>query len=328
MGSNNSFSLLIPFSLLLLLILDSAPLTASRSCSGECGGIEIPYPFGVGEGCYLEKAYEITCGNTSISGKVVPVLSILGKDVVNISLPRSIRIKNPITSRGCSSDGEDDFESLLNLTGTPFYVGSSNSMVASGCNNTALLTNVEPTVGGCKSSCGLTYHTPTKHFIATAACNEDYGYEYDAYCSERSSTLYEKSCSSGVGCCEISMPDLGHQIVGVRIDNTTTTGGCKVAFLTDEAYSLSNGSDPHRFHAEGYSTVKLTWFIDTANHSFVDSLGCYGMKEYMRLRASSSYESIYEKNCACDYYDNSSTYSCTCTQGYRGNPYVPGGCKG
>ncbi|VVB11558.1 unnamed protein product [Arabis nemorensis] len=105
MSSNKTFSLLILFSLLLLLIFDSAALTALKSCPSDCGAIEILYPFGIGKGCYLEKWYEINC--TSVSGKLVPFLSVVSKEVVKISLPGefswgsaplsygSVRIKKP-----------------------------------------------------------------------------------------------------------------------------------------------------------------------------------------------------------------------------------------
>lgn len=283
MSSNNSLSLLILFSLLLSFILDSAALT--DSCPTHCGGIKILYPFGVGKGCYLEKWYEITC-KTSTSGKVVPFLSVINKEVVDISLPyqpqydvdlqfyASIRIKIPITSKGCSNDREE-LGSLLDLTGTPFYVSQSNKLIAVGCNITALLTNV-------------------------TSCN-------------------------GNGCCTTNLPSGANlQTVDVRIDNTTTTEGCKVAFLTDETYFLSNVSDPQRLQAKRYSTVELQWFIHTANGSFVKSLGCYNMKEYVKLEDGDRRK----KRCVCDYNDYLSYARCSCSRGYKGNPYSLGGCEG
>lgn len=115
MSSNHSCSVLILFSLLLLLILDSASLTSLSSCPTYCGKLDLPYPFGFGEGCYLDKGYEIECKN--VSGEDVPFLSASSKEVVNISLPSeysngSLVIKSPITT-----SNEEVFASLLNLTG-------------------------------------------------------------------------------------------------------------------------------------------------------------------------------------------------------------------
>ncbi|KAL1187766.1 Wall-associated receptor kinase-like 9 [Cardamine amara subsp. amara] len=355
MSSNYSYSHLILFSLLLFFILDF--LTVS-SCPTHCGGIKITYPFGVGKGCYLEKWYEITC-NISTSGKVlVPFLSVINKEVVNISLPSqfqyasyplsygSVRIKHPITSKGCSSDGEEHV-SLLNLTGTPFYVSNKNTLIAAGCNTTASLINVEQSIVGCKSSCHTSDHTPTKNYLAVVACNSKHGYD-DRYCNE-TSIMNETSCN-GNSCCKANMPDMIQQIVGVQIDNTTTTGGCKVAFLTDETYFLSNGSDPQRLHAKRYSTVELGWFIHTTNHSFVNALECYNITEYLSYNGQYSadlllyyrhiskwlrYLHLYPrrhrfttiKSCVCDYNAYLSYARCSCNQGFKGNPYGLGGCE-
>lgn len=121
MSSNNTCSLLIfLFSLLLLLILDSAALISLDTCQNYCGKFDIPYPFGIGKGCYLDKGYEIEC--KTVSGKDVPFLSVSSKEVVDITLPRqnpdrsmshaSLHIKSPLTS-----SNKQEFGSLLNSTG-------------------------------------------------------------------------------------------------------------------------------------------------------------------------------------------------------------------
>ncbi|XP_010415630.1 PREDICTED: wall-associated receptor kinase-like 9 [Camelina sativa] len=339
-SSFSSFSLSILFFLLLFVILDSANLTVS-SCQSDCGGIEIPYPFGIGKGCYLEKWYEITCNASSTSGKLVPFLSVINKEVVGISLPTqfaygsvydpfpygSIHVKNPITLKGCSRNEEVLTGSLLNLTDTPFYVSKRNSLIAVGCDNKASLTNVEPSIVGCKSSCGKTYHTDkdTKDYLAAVTCNTKYGYD-DRYCNE-SRIMDEKSCN-GIKCCKANMPDMIQQTVGVTIENTTATGGGKIAFLTNKAHYLSSQSDPQMLHARGYSTVELGWFIHTANHSFLKSLGCYEVKEYIKLdRESTNYMRFHEISCVCDYNAYLSYARCSCNRGFEGNPYSLDGCK-
>ncbi|VVA95879.1 unnamed protein product [Arabis nemorensis] len=328
MSSNNSFSLLIIFSLLLLLILDSAALTALRSCPSKCGGIKIPYPFGIGKGCYLDKWYEIECIHTSNNPrKLVPLLSVISREVVYISLPiqleyvgampyGSVRLKNQITSKGCSSHGEEELGSLLNLTGTPFYVSPRNTLIAVGCNNTASLTHVEPNMVRCTSLCSTRYNTPTKDYLAQLTCSND-KYGYDEHCNEGSIRSTELRCN-GTECCKANMPDIIQQVVGVTIDNTTTTGGCKVASLTDPTYFLSSAYDPQRFYAQGYAIVSLGWFIHTGNPSFVESLGCYDSKEYSNV--------THGINCVCDSNSNLSYARCSCNAGYGGNPYLPGGC--
>lgn len=343
MSSYNPSSLLKIYSLLFFLILN---LTVSMSCPRRCGGIDIPYPFGIGEGCYLNKWYEIKCDHNnslSVSGKLVPVLSIIGKEVASISLPGKLLsygsdrvpygkvwIKNPITSKGCSSN-EQESASLLNLTGSPFYISDSNTLIAIGCNNKASLTNIEPSIVGCSSSCLPTNRTASKDYLETVNCNSKSRYDDDGYgyCSERS-YINETRCN-GNRCCKASMPGSIQQVVGVKIDdNAIKMKECKVAFLTyDQAYSLSHGSDPNLVLAKRYSTVELGWFILTTDLlSFVDPLKCMPMKEYVNL-SQRSYEQTSGISCACDYNSYFPNYtSCRCNSGYKGNPYIPGGCKG
>ncbi|CAA7039371.1 unnamed protein product [Microthlaspi erraticum] len=316
----------------------------SASCpSEECGGVHIPYPFGIGEGCYLNEWYKITC-NTSISGKPVPFLSRVNKEVVKISIPSplgadkvgqgSVRIKNPITTKGCSPSDEFEDEStrsLLNLTGSPFYVGLHNTLVAIGCNKmAALLTHVEPILVGCLSSCLSTNRTSSKEYLAVIDCNDNSPYSSE-FCARRSGN--EKSCN-GTGCCQASMPDSFQQVVGVRIDdydNATTTkaGACKYAFLTDdESHFSSNESSVSKllraqgFYKEGYAPVELGWFIYPTNLSFLDSLRCTNTKEYQ----GGSYQKTLLISCVCEYTPHLYA-SCRCNYGYTGNPYIPGGCK-
>lgn len=120
MSSSKSCCLLILFFIFLLLILDSAALTSLSTCQNNCGQIEIPYPFGIGKGCYLDKGYEIEC--KTVSGEEIPFLSVSSKEVVDISLPSqyfdksmshaSLHIKSPVTTRN-----KQEFGSLLNSTG-------------------------------------------------------------------------------------------------------------------------------------------------------------------------------------------------------------------
>ncbi|WZZ07365.1 hypothetical protein YC2023_093286 [Brassica napus] len=288
-GSINMRTSFLWILLPLLLLLNLADLPVSRStCPRRCGEIDIPHPFGIGEGCYLNSWYEIK------------------------------------SSKGCSSDGEEELESLLNLTGTPFYFDQSNTLIAAGCGITASLTNVEPVVAGCNSRCGKKSRTPTQDFLALDECITTYS--SDAEDCRKRSTADEKSCS-GIGCCAANIPGGRQQIVGVRIDSTTTTsGGCKVAFLTDEDYLLSNGSDAQRIHSKGNAMVLLGWLISTSNPSFFDSLGCHTKKEYRQ--ADNQFGITYGINCTCENYSSFSTYGiCECTTGYRGDPYVVGGCK-
>ncbi|KAL0016203.1 hypothetical protein SO802_003272 [Lithocarpus litseifolius] len=54
--------------LLLLLTYGSlakaVPSMAKPSCESRCGNLEIPYPFGIGPDCYMDKSFEIVCNGS------------------------------------------------------------------------------------------------------------------------------------------------------------------------------------------------------------------------------------------------------------------------
>ncbi|XP_010497621.1 PREDICTED: wall-associated receptor kinase-like 22 isoform X1 [Camelina sativa] len=307
--SRKSFSISNLLSLLVLLTHGSNTATAQdltilSSCQSHCGGIAIPYPFGIGKDCYLNKDewYEVTCNGTS--GNPVPILKSINRELVNISLPDEfsgdsfglIRIKNPVTSLGCSN--MEELNTPLNVTGSPFFLTGRNTLVAVGCNNKALMTDVKPQIGGCESTC-------------------DVGF------GQRGQNT---SCD-GYRCCQAKIPSDRLQQIGIKIEsldgNTTKSVGCRVAFLTDEAYSPSNVTEPELFYDKGYATVELGWFIDTLHNMSVDTGVCYPIIEGKSGWSYSSYES-----CICRYgkYLERGYRSCMCNSGYRGNPYLSSGC--
>ncbi|KAL0855869.1 hypothetical protein Bca101_061022 [Brassica carinata] len=320
----SSFSLLILTVLIFLLSFDSA----SSYCQEKCGTVEIPFPFGIGKGCYLNKWYAVTCVNNRST-----FLSVAKKEVLHISLPGeyriqgfdsygSVYIKNPITSKGCSSNNEKE-EAPLDLRRSPFYVSHKNTLIAVGCNMRASLKTSEPGMVGCTSTCGTANDdpssTPIQNILAYVSCKDKKWKTQSTHCAA-GSTGNQTVCN-GTGCCQASIPEKLQQLAGVTIDDNTTTG-CKVALLTDDPFIFEDISDPKQLHAKGYATVELGWFIHTTGKSFIESLGCVITDELNDTQPS------HRRDCRCSFLAGSEDYSsCACNKGYRGNPYVPYGCK-
>ncbi|CAH8384106.1 unnamed protein product [Eruca vesicaria subsp. sativa] len=333
---NKNYSLfLILFKLLLLMILWCA---ASSSCPSECGGVSIPYPFGIGNNCYLEKSYEIECrSTTTTSRKLVPFLSVINKEVVSISLPNVgdrdslvtfgiVRIRSPITYTGCftSTDGKATRAPIMNLTGSPMFIDYMNILIAVGCNSKVSFTHVEPNIVGCELNCRMIKESHNILNVPGCSSNVSYSYISSYVCTDD-----EHTTCSGNGCCQASLPSIPQQVLGIRIEsndgNSTRTKQehCTVAFLTDEVFHFSNGTNPQKLLAKGHSTVSLAWIIQTKNTSYLNSLAC----KNGGLNSTSIVD--HRTKCTCEILSNSSEISyasCVCNQGYSGNPYIVDRC--
>ncbi|CAN6879202.1 unnamed protein product [Brassica oleracea] len=217
----------------MLFIVGSSARTHPDLCNRVCGGIEIPFPFGIdGNDCYLNPWYEVVCNSS------VPFLSRINREVVNISLQNGVLlIKDYVSSSGCSRSRQGPGNSQpLNISGqgSPFFLTDTNHLVAVGCNTRAVMTDIQPQIIGCETSC-----------------------------NETNSRI-----------CQTRIPEWQPQVAGVSLENheggnTTGVGGCRAAFLTSEKVNVP---EPEKFDADGYAAVELGWHYDTASAPHVESL--------------------------------------------------------
>ncbi|KAF5467867.1 hypothetical protein F2P56_012078, partial [Juglans regia] len=136
--------LLISIGAQLVLATSTQPATNS-SCNRRCGSFNIPYPFGTGEGCYLDPSFLIICDHSLKPPK--PFLGVDNIDVLNISLDHGeLRVSNLVV-RNCDDwpvyDNQPSyrrFSALLNLLS--FRIShTKNSIFAVGCNHFAYITD-------------------------------------------------------------------------------------------------------------------------------------------------------------------------------------------
>ncbi|KAJ1273213.1 hypothetical protein BS78_06G262200 [Paspalum vaginatum] len=279
---------------------------ALPGCPESCGDVQVPYPFGVGHGCFHE-GFNLTCDETQHPPKL-----LLGDDVevLDISLPDcTVRIQRKIS---WSQHAEFNGSWSVPAPDGPLRVASArNSFVAFGCNTVATL---------------IPYSTqgpPNFASICAAVCAD---------------TLSGSSCS-GVGCCRTSIAPFGTDIpsYGIQVRHLEEQAGedTRAVFIVDqdwfsrnEAEMVTNFSKLVRPSDYGGVAVVmvdtipavLEWSLDLISDEGLFVLSPTGPRSSdFRCLSSNSFSYIIDGN-----YDRR---RCNCSHGYEGNPYIGDGCQ-
>ncbi|KAI3893050.1 hypothetical protein MKX03_033022 [Papaver bracteatum] len=201
--------------LLRLQILASAQIPstayggiAKPGCQSLCGNVRIPYPFGIGVGCYKQLDFKITCFNGE------PKYDRL--NVTNISLlDGEMTIEAPIATSCLEKRGRYIYESYSDMSfelGTLTVSPTKNKFISIGCDTSAEM----------KSKFDL------------------YGQHIGEGCSDCSKKLAisDGSCN-GMGCCMTSIRDrVTESNVTIRrpdsLKNVSFDNSCVYAFIAEE----------------------------------------------------------------------------------------------
>ncbi|XP_064947566.1 putative wall-associated receptor kinase-like 16 [Musa acuminata AAA Group] len=299
---------LFAFQLLLLMQLQAttaaaasappSPNVLSPSCNESCGGISIPYPFGIGDGCFRE-GFKVTCdvGN----GSATPRAFLGGRErnitVNSISLLQGqASMPNDIAWICFNSTGGvvDDQSYSFNLSGLPFKVSNtSNKFTTLGCNVVGILLGLrDSTYGtGCASLCFEEAN------IESGSCH-------------------------GTGCCETTIPEeldyfTTDFVYFVNVSSHVNDSRCAYAFIAEQDWLSFNKSDLDNDnfrdkHKDGVPLV-LDWVAGNQT--------CEEAK-----RNTSSY-ACRSTNSECFNSTSLPGYICNCSTGFQGNPYLQDGCQ-
>ncbi|VVA91519.1 unnamed protein product [Arabis nemorensis] len=237
--------------LLLLRICDYAAASnfsfALPNCKDHCGIVDVPYPFGIGQGCYKDKWFEIVCRNSS-EQLSVPFLLSIEREVISISIvglptvsydeTNKFYILSPLKHSGCSNGVVGD-SSPLNLTGSPFFISDKNKFTAVGCNNKASMNGTGLQIVGCEATCR----------------NEIQSFQDDY-----------KSCV-GYKCCQTSIPPNLLLFDATLEKLEPSKDGCQVAYLSQfnlEGYMFTA---PQLSEYGNYTRMELEWRFDLPSTS-------------------------------------------------------------
>ncbi|KAG6657214.1 wall-associated receptor kinase-like 10 [Carya illinoinensis] len=267
----------------------------NRSCQEYCGNVSIPYPFGIGNGCYVIDWFEIVCRSLNDSydlGFSKPYLKRLNYlEVLEIDVDGAeVRVRYPIFS---SCNNVTNSTKTLEFEKSPFgFSEYYNNFVAMGCNNSASMWSIFPddsvSYGGCKSPCDRAPFTNGSHCNTTNCCQTT----IPSYLQAFSTTIEPKLSSS---------PYNG-------------SNECKYAFLVDQNWFETNFTEPNPNMSV---PVVLDWSVE--NTTF------YSLPIQKNMTAREYKNSTYSCH-LLQMLRNFTTYHCHCESGYRGNPYLLGGC--
>ena len=262
---------------------------ALPNCPDKCGDVEIPYPFGLRKGCYIDQNFFVNCTNSS--GPTQPIIPG-GFTVTNFSLEGQANVLTYVAKDCYDEQGVPDsstWNSVYLNVGLNFTISSTqNKFFVVGCDTYAYL-NTQQDKGnfstGCVSVCENTW------YIVNGSC-------------------------SGVGCCEVDIPN---GLNSVTLESYSFNNYTKVGAFNPCGYAFISQQSRFNFSIDSFQSLKhqnmmplvLDWAIGTETCKDVNksSYACRG-------------------NSICIDSGNGSGYRCKCKEGYDGNPYLDLGCQG
>ncbi|XP_027088452.1 wall-associated receptor kinase-like 22 [Coffea arabica] len=265
---------------------------AKPGCNGTCGGVTIPYPFGVGRGCALNEFYTINCTDVvddSANG-LKPYLALVPQSVskfpvqvLEISLSdQTVTIY--VTAFPICSDQGQAYEIITRYLpdGSRFFFSAEhNKLTLVGCCN-VLLTSAPDSpeiLAGCTSTC----------------------------------TSKQVTGCYGLNCCQASIPyHLDSFGINITASQNFAPRTCAYALLVDQKWKFQSYFGPT---TDRFFPVVLSWALQ--NYSDIDAISGCSTKSRSLDIGSSNISAYY---CECKALGDD-------TWSYHINPYLDGACR-
>jgi Wall-associated receptor kinase galacturonan-binding len=260
-------------------------------CQEKCGAVDIPYPFGIGPNCFLHKGFEITC--KMIGGSMVPFHGNM--EVLSIMLTKAhTKVYNNMSWQ-CyqkSTAGTSFNNQPLNLVGTVYRLSKHhNRFVVIGCEALAFNEMQDYKNNHYRTGCVSTCHSQKK---------------------------LKKDTCSGNGCCQTPIP------YGIKYYNISFP----LAFNSD-FWNYSHCNYAVVMEKDNYAPAIDLWSRSGHNGTVPVVLNWFIGNETCEVaQANKSNYACVSSNSLCTNSHNDTGYTCNCSHGYDGNPYLLNGCQG
>ncbi|CAN6221971.1 unnamed protein product [Urochloa humidicola] len=292
--------LFFSFAIALQSVVRGASSLPHPGCPDKCGDVDIVYPFGIGPGCAMEEGFELHCNKSQDGQRNVTYFSDV--PVADIFLLQGqVRMMSHIASM-CHNGSNSN---LLDFRGTPFTVSEKDNMfTVIGANALAFMAGLRQSaiyVIGC-----LTQSSPYNNRAAQ---------EQEGLCT-------------GVGCCQVALSsNLSYHNISF---SDTNASDANTSSMDDERhcrYAMVVEANKFRFRTE---YLNATTFWDEQKGEVPIILNwAVGNETCDVAKGNTSSYACRSSNSYCIDSTIRSGYLCNCSEGYQGNPYLPGdgGCQ-
>ncbi|XP_077216260.1 wall-associated receptor kinase 3-like [Tasmannia lanceolata] len=242
--------LVASFSWILILLISTSQISAKAidGCPQKCGNAKIPYPFGIGNGCFLSD-FEVSC-KPGIPTPIpfLPFLAGTQFQILNISNGKLSINSTHYIATDCVEQNRTLTHISLPEDG-PFTISDeSNSFMAIGCDTVAVIANDDTFTSGCVSLC------THRNSVANGSC-------------------------SGAGCCQSGIPK-GAKYLGLGASNmfgymnVSSFNNCSYAFVVERGSFTFMESDLRDFLRIADISMTLDWSIGNHDCSGMNSNVC------------------------------------------------------
>ncbi|KAJ0463698.1 putative wall-associated receptor kinase [Helianthus annuus] len=214
-----------------LLFLIAIPKYAKTGCNDMCGNVRIPYPFGIGADCSVNKWYIVDCKSSKPYLPALNHLELLGvnmeKQSLNVSTPKISDCRNPVRNSS-NIIGVD-------LRSSPFWFSENNNFVFEGCGTATMHMDNGSVLTACSTTCP-------------------------------SVTLGGRNTCFGIRCCHTSIPNslksFSINITGLDEEDRA----CGSAFLVEDKSSYEERfSDSVIVTNSSFVPISLVWTLTASD---------------------------------------------------------------